>query len=132
MTIADLCHQFIQDLRHTGWWEFIAVIAGIGSVWFSRSENILVYPTGLVNTIIYIYLSLRMSLLGEASVNLYYTALNIYGWWMWTRKDRQDAYVLKVTASSGREVLWQLGFFAFFYIVEFAALTGLKRRFAPL
>lgn len=83
MSLPDICHQFVQDLRHTGWWEFIAVIAGILSVWFSRSENILVYPTGLVNTIIYIYLSLKMSLLGEASVNLYYTVLNIYGWVMW-------------------------------------------------
>src|SRR6202012_3535547 len=113
MTIADLCHQFIQDLRHTGWGEFIAVIAGIGSVWFSRSENILVYPTGLVNTIIYIYLSLKMSLLGEASVNLYYTALNIYGWFLWTRKDRQEKYVLRVTRSSRKEWAKKIAFFAF-------------------
>ena len=132
MTIPDLCHQFVQDLRHTGWWEFIAVIAGIGSVWFSRSENILVYPTGLVNTIIYIYLSLKMSLLGEASVNLYYTVLNIYGWVMWTRKDRQDQYVLRITRSSSREIAQQLAFFAFFYLLVFGSLTWLKRGFAPL
>ena len=67
-------------------------IAGILSVWYSRKENILVYPTGLVNTIFYVYLSFKMSLLGEASVNLYYTALNIYGWVAWTRKDRQQQY----------------------------------------
>jgi len=132
MTIPDLCHQFVQDLRHTGWWEFIAVIAGIFSVWFSRSEKILVYPTGLVNTIIYIYLSLKMSLLGEASVNLYYTALNIYGWVMWTRKDRQDQYVLRITRSSSRGIALQLAFFAFFYGGVFAALTWLKQGFAPL
>lgn len=132
MTIADLCHQFIQDLRQTGWWEFIAVISGIGSVWFSRSENILVYPTGLVNTIIYIYLSLKMSLLGEASVNLYYTALNIYGWVMWTRKDRQDQYVLRITRSSSREIAQQLAFFVLFYFAVFGSLTWLKQGFAPL
>lgn len=131
MTLQEISHQFFQDLQNTGWKEFIAVIAGILSVWFSRSENILVYPTGLVNTIIYIYLSLKMSLLGEASVNLYYTALNIYGWVMWAKKDRQDQYVLQITFSSKKEVLQQLLFFAFFYVVVFGALTGLKKDFAP-
>ncbi len=130
--ISDICHQFIRDLQHTGWLEFIAVIAGIFSVWFSRSENILVYPTGLLNTIAYIYLSLKMSLLGEASVNLYYTALNIYGWVLWTRKDRQDQYVLRITRSSPVQVLQQLGFFAFFYSAVFLSLTYLKKDFAPL
>lgn len=132
MSLPDICHQFVQDLRHTGWWEFIAVIAGILSVWFSRSENIGVYPTGLVNTVIYIYLSLKMSLLGEASVNLYYTVLNIYGWVMWTRKDGQDQYVLRITRSSAREIRQQLAFFAFFYGTVFGALTWLKQGFAPL
>lgn len=132
MTIPDLCHQFVQDLRHTSWWEFIAVITGIFSVWFSRSENILVYPTGLVNTIIYIYLSLKMALLGEASVNLYYTALNIYGWVMWSRKDRQDQFVLRITRSSTKEIAQQVLFFAFFYGSVFGALTWLKQDFAPL
>jgi nicotinamide mononucleotide transporter len=127
----DILHQFVQDLQQTGWWEFIAVIAGILSVWFSRSENILVYPTGLVNTIIYIYLSLKTSLLGEASVNLYYTVLNIYGWVMWTRKDRQDQYVLQVAWSSRRELAGQLAFFSTFYIIVFASLTWLKQGFAP-
>jgi nicotinamide mononucleotide transporter len=132
MSLPDICHQFVQDLRHTGWWEFIAVIAGILSVWFSRSENILVYPTGLINTVIYIYLSLKMSLLGEASVNLYYTVLTIYGWVMWTRKDGQDRYVLRVTNSSRRNIIAQVAFFAFFYVAIFGALTWLKRDFAPL
>src|ERR1700752_1228379 len=130
MTVQEIWHNFIQDLLHTGGWEFIAVRAGIMSVWFSRSENILVYPTGLINTIIYIYLSLKMSLLGEASVNLYYTVLNIYGWVMWTRKDRQDQYVLRITRSSSREIIQQLAFFASFYIAVFGSLTWLKQGFA--
>jgi nicotinamide mononucleotide transporter len=132
MTIQEIGHQFIQDLQNTGWKEFVAVIAGILSVWFSRTENILVYPTGLINTVIYIYLSLKMSLLGEASVNLYYTILNIYGWVLWTRKDRQDKYVLRITRSSSRNILAQVVFFALFYGAVFGALTWLKKDFAPL
>ena len=130
--IADIFRQFVLDLRHTGWLEFTAVIAGILSVWYSRTENILVYPTGLVNTIAYVWLSFHSSLLGEASVNFYYTALNIYGWIAWTRKDRQQQFILRVTRSTPREWTQQLAFFAFFYVVTFFALTYLKKNFAPL
>jgi len=52
---TDLVHQFIEGIRQTGWLEGIAVFAGIGSVWFSKKENILVYPIGLINTIIYVF-----------------------------------------------------------------------------
>ena len=64
---------------HSSWWERIAVFAGIASVWFSRKENILVYPVGLINTIIYIWLNFKDDLLGEDNINLYYTLMSIYG-----------------------------------------------------
>jgi nicotinamide mononucleotide transporter len=130
--LAGIYRQFVVDLQHTGWLEFVAVIAGILSVWYSRSENILVYPTGLINTIAYIWLSFKMSLLGEASVNLYYTALNIYGWVAWTRKDGQQQYILRVSRSSASDWVFQVLFFAFFYLVVFFSLTYLKKDFAPL
>jgi len=94
-------------------------------------ENIWVYPTGLVNTIIYIYLSFKFALLGEASVNFYYTVVSIYGWILWARKDRQERPLLHITASSPREWLQQAGFFSFFYIAVFCALTYLKKDFYP-
>ena len=55
--IEEIYGQLISNLKQTGLLEFIAVIAGIASVWFSKKENILVYPVGLINTIIYVYLS---------------------------------------------------------------------------
>ena len=80
MSLQEIYQQFIKEIKHTTWLEYIAVLSGIVSVWFSRKENILVYPTGLINTIVYIYLSIKGSLFGEASVNLYYTVMSIYGW----------------------------------------------------
>lgn len=111
--------------------EYIAVCAGIASVWFSRKENIWVYPTGLINTIFYIYLSFKGGLLGEASVNFYYTVMSIYGWILWTKKDQQKHIVLQISSSDKKEWLQQLGFFAAFYIAIFFALTYLKKNFAP-
>jgi nicotinamide mononucleotide transporter len=128
--LSELYRQFLSDLQHTSLLEFLAVIAGILSVWYSRTENILVYPTGLINTIAYIFLSFKYALFGEASVNFYYTVLNIYGWWAWTRRNDQRQLVLRVTFSSAREWLYQLGFFAFFYFAVFFALTFIKRGFS--
>ena len=111
--------------------EYVGVFFGITSVWYSRKENILVYPVGLVNTIIYIYLSFKGSLFGEAGVNLYYTIMSIYGWILWTKKDKQHKPVVVITWSNKKEWLNQVGFFAIFYIVIFTGLTYLKRDFAP-
>ena len=131
MNLHELYRQFFTDIQQTSWLEFIAVFAGILSVWFSRSENIWVYPIGLVNTVIYIYLSFKSALLGEASVNFYYTVLSIYGWILWTKKDQQEQHVLQITGSSRVEWLQQIAFFGAFYAAVFFALTYLKKDFAP-
>ena len=131
MNFEQLYHQFITDIRSTGWMEMIAVFAGIASVWYSRVENILVYPVGLINTIFYIYLSIKGHLIGEASVNLYYTIMSIYGWILWNRKDAARNPVIAVKFSSGQQWLQQLGFFSAFYIVIFLSLRYLQQSFAP-
>ncbi len=129
--ILSIWQQFIEGLQQTGWLEFIAVIAGIASVWFSRKENILVYPVGLINTIIYIYLSIKGHLYGEASVNLYYTIMSFYGWALWAKRNEQKEHVLHITFSSKKELLQQGLFFAVFYAGIFLALSWLKKAFAP-
>ena len=118
-------------MKNTTWLEYVAVFSGIVSVWFSRKENILVYPTGLINTIFYVYLSIKGSLFGEASVNLYYTIMSIYGWILWARRNELHEHMVQVTYSSKRWWAYQLFFFGSFYIVIFILLTYLKKDFAP-
>ena len=132
MNITDFYHQFISGIQQTTFLEFIGVFAGIGSVWFSRKENILVYPVGLVNTIIYIYLSIKGHLLGEATVNFYYTVMSIYGWHLWSKKDEKNQeVVLHISFSNRKEWVQQLLFFATFYLAIFSALSWAKQAFAP-
>jgi nicotinamide mononucleotide transporter len=118
-------------MRQTSLLEYIAVFAGIASVWFSKKENILVYPIGLINTVIYIYLSMKGHLLGEASVNFYYTVMSIYGWYVWTRRDERREHKLHISFSSFGDWINQLLFFAVFYFVIYFALQYLKTDFAP-
>lgn len=129
--MQEIWNSFVQGLGQTTWWEAIAVVAGIASVWFSRSENILVYPVGLINTIIYVWLSFKGQLFGEASVNLYYTIMSVYGWALWLKKDQSQHHVVNVEYSDGKLWLQQLGFFLFFYVTIYVALNYLKQEFAP-
>lgn len=128
--------QFLQKLLddllyHTSWLERIAVFTGIASVWFSRIENIWVYPVGLISTVIYVYISFVNHLIGEASVNIYYSVLSIYGWILWAKKDQQKHHVLHITYSDKKEWLQQLFFGGSLYVVIFLALTYLKKYFYP-
>ena len=67
--------------------EITAVIFGILSVWFAKKNNILVFPTGIINTSIYVYLLWKWSLLGDMMINGYYVVMSVYGWYVWTRKN---------------------------------------------
>jgi nicotinamide mononucleotide transporter len=118
-------------LKQTGPLEFVAVIMGIVSVWFSRKENIWVYPTGIINTVIYIFLSIKGNLFGEASVNIFYTIMSIYGWILWARKDDRNERVLIIKHSTIKEWVYQLLFFAVLYVAIYLALSYLKTDFAP-
>ncbi len=123
--------QFIAGMKNTTALEYIAVFSGIASVWYSRKENILVYPAGLINTIIYIWLSFKGHLFGEAAVNFYYSVMSIYGWVLWAKKDAAQTSLLQITFSDKRWWLYQLGFFAVFYLVLYFSLLYLQKNFAP-
>jgi len=131
MSISEIYQEFITGMKNTTWLEYIAVFSGIASVWFSRRESILTYPVGLINTIVYIYLSFKGNLLGEASVNFYYTVMSLYGWILWAKRNKKHEHVVKITRSDAKWWMYQLIFFSAFYITIFSLLTYLKKDFYP-
>jgi len=66
--------------------ELFAVIMNITSVVYAKQNNILVYPTGLIGTGIFVYILLNFSLLGDTIINAYFFSMSIYGWHFWSRK----------------------------------------------
>ena len=131
MDWQTILQQFIEGIKQTSWLEYIAVFSGIAGVWFQRIEKIWVFPIGLINTIIYVWISIKGSLYGEASVNFYYTVVSIYGWVLWTKKDAQQHHFVNIRFSNATQWLQQLLFFAFFYVAIFFILTYLKKSFSP-
>ena len=66
--------------------EIVAVIFGFLSVWYSKQNKIWVFPTGMISTLIFVYLLFKWELLGDMLINGYYFIMSIYGWYIWTRK----------------------------------------------
>lgn len=91
--------------------EILAVIFGIASVWYAKKEHILVYPTGIISTAIYVYICYQFTLYGDLIINIYYTLMSIYGWYMWTRLVKGEH--IEITTSTKNDKLKALGIFIF-------------------
>lgn len=90
--------------------ELLAAVFTIASVWYSKKNNILVFPTGMVCTAIFVYLLLKWGLLGDMMINGYYFIMSVYGWYIWTRKD-QNAQETPITRASLKQHLWSVAIF---------------------
>ena len=126
---SNLVADFLQSMMQTSWLEWLAAAAGIISVWYSKKESSWVYPTGLLNTIIYTWLSLKYHLPGEGVVNFYYTAMSLYGWYNWSRKDLTQQSIVQISYNTRKERIQQVLFFVVIYFVLYGSLTGLKEYF---
>ena len=90
--------------------EFLAFIFGIISVVYAKRENILVYPTGIICTVITIYLLYRAQYFGDMMMNVYYSIMSIYGWWNWSRV-KDNHYIVLISKTNKREYLIASFFF---------------------
>ena len=66
--------------------ELFAVTMNIFSVIYAKRNSILVYPTGLIGTGIFVYILYNFSLLGDMIINFYFVLMSIYGWYYWAQK----------------------------------------------
>jgi nicotinamide mononucleotide transporter len=129
--MQPIISQFITDIHQTTWLEFIAVITGIASVIFSRKENILVYPVGMISTGMFVPLYIIHGLYADASVNLYYTIMSIIGWYMWSRK-KEGKTVLQITSSTTRDWRNSLIFFFVCWVILYFLLSRFTNSTVPV
>lgn len=73
--------------------EVIATLFGLLSVFFSIKKNIWVYPTGIISTVLYVYILFKFGLLGDMMINFYYTVMSIYGWFLWSKSSKDHIHV---------------------------------------
>jgi nicotinamide mononucleotide transporter len=63
--------------------EIVAAALGILSVFFSTRQNVLAWPTSLLNNAMYFVLFLEQRLFALMSLQLFFGAIAVYGWYQW-------------------------------------------------
>ncbi len=102
--------------------EFLAFSFGIISVIFAKKENILVYPTGIICTVITVYLLYKAQYFGDMMMNIYYSLMSIYGWWNWSRIEN-DKYLIKITRFSKNDLGLTVFLFLLTVTITYAVYT---------
>ncbi|MFD2822808.1 nicotinamide riboside transporter PnuC [Lacinutrix iliipiscaria] len=98
--------------------EAVAFIFGIASVWFAKKENILVYPIGIICTVITVYLLYINEYFGDMMMNFYYSVMSIYGWWNWSRK-KDEKYIVPISRTNLKEKIIGVVFFVATLIITY-------------
>ncbi|MEX2514026.1 MAG: nicotinamide riboside transporter PnuC [Cyclobacteriaceae bacterium] len=119
--------QYITDglrigLENMTWLEGIAVFFGLASVFYSMKENILVFPTGIISTIIYVWICFQVKLYADMGINAYYFSMSIYGWYLWTHP-KPGKNVVPITWLNGAGLLQSISLFLLSYGVLYWVLV---------
>jgi nicotinamide mononucleotide transporter len=115
----SIFNTLYENILQSTWLEAVAVIFGLLSVWFAKKENILVYPTGIINVLIYVYICLHVKLYADMSINAFYFVMSLYGWYKWTRKDAQQHIRPIARASRKENILAMAGTLGFFVVIYY-------------
>ena len=103
--LKELFNQYSQYDKLDIYFEVIAVIFGFLSVWYSKNNNILVFPTGMISTSIFVYLLFKWSLLGDMMINAYYFIMSIYGWFYWSRGNNEKPAPISVINTYDKKII---------------------------
>jgi len=90
--------ELFTDWISTNYIELLGAILGIAYVFFSIRQNILTWPTGLLTSLIYVWVFFQSGLYAEMGLQVYYVLISFYGWHEWLSKNSKDnSTELKVT-----------------------------------
>lgn len=99
--------------------EILATTFGLISVFFSVKRHILVYPTGIISTLLYVYILFNFGLLGDMLINVYYSIMSFYGWILWKKNTKNQTIIV----STAQKKDWLMG--GFLFTLSFAIVCGI-------
>jgi nicotinamide mononucleotide transporter len=69
--------------------QWVAVVFGVAEVLLAWKNKILLYPAGIISTLLTIYIYAASKLYAESVLNGYYFVMSIYGWWHWHKRKNE-------------------------------------------
>ena len=81
--------------------EIVAALVGAVSVWLSVRQNILSWPTAIVNVLLYVVVFRDARLYADMGLQVVYALLSVYGWYEWLHGGEHRS-ALRVTRTTAR------------------------------
>jgi len=129
--MSGILSQLYVNILETSWPEVVAVVFGILSVWFARKENIWVYPTGIVNVLIYVYLCFYAGLYADMGINAFYFVMSVFGWYNWSRRD-ESLHHVPISRLTTKGWLFYMALVAVTYSIIFYVLKHFTDSTVPV
>jgi len=121
LSINDIAGLIIAQAKETSLLEWAAIFFAMAEVLLARSNNVLLYPSGIISTALYTWLCIEVTLYAESILNVYYFAMSIYGWVLWAKRKDNGSH-LSITHNSKRDWLITFGIVALAWALLYALL----------
>jgi nicotinamide mononucleotide transporter len=131
--LQQIYEQFIADIKLTRWQEWGSTITQIASVWYAKKNNVLVYPTGIIGVLLAAYVYFIISsppLYADASLNIYYFIMSVYGWYNWAKK-KDNSLQYPISWCNKKELNIGIALFVSSWIVLYLVLTYFTNSNTP-
>lgn len=103
--MQEITNFFLDPYRDATFYdiaiELVAAFFGILSVLYAKKGSLWVYPTGIISTLIYVYVTFIVGYYGDFIINIYYTIMSVYGWILWSSLSTENQ--LKITWSTQKD-----------------------------
>ena len=91
------------------WLEIVAFVLALAMVVLNIRVNPLAWPLAIVSSLLYFALFWNSRLYGDASLQIFFVVVAMWGWWQWLHGKASDGSVLRVHWLSARGRWWLLG-----------------------
>lgn len=135
MGIQEIWQELKSNIVHTRALEWVSTVTQVASVWYARKNNVLVYPTGIIGVLIAAWLYFFESnppLYADGSLNIYYFAMSVYGWYNWVQKKDDTHYTYPISWCNRSQLLTGAGFFVFSWALIWILLARLTNSNTPV
>ena len=80
------------------WLELVAFVLAVAMVVFNIRVNPIAWPLAIVSSLLYFALFWNSRLYGDATLQIFFVVVALWGWWQWLRGTAADGSPLQVRA----------------------------------
>ncbi|MCB0700967.1 MAG: nicotinamide mononucleotide transporter, partial [Chitinophagaceae bacterium] len=121
MTIQEYTELFLGQMQETTFLEAVAVVFGVVSVVLANRNNMLLYPTGIISTALYVYIMMSVGLYAETLLNGYYLIMSVYGWLRWSN-NKENMNATAITQNNAKDWMVTAGIVVGGYVLLYMVL----------